>query len=222
MDETARSGGLKGPSPRSILGASLFEELLILVADRGYERRDEPFALSSGGFSRDYVDLRRAVARGADLELAGRAVLEALDWASVVFDAIGGMTMGADPVAHAVALLSGREWFSVRKLPKDHGRGQRIEGATLGPGRAVVLFEDTVSTGSSVLGAYDAIVETGAEVVAACTLLDRGDTARERFAALGVSYIPILNYKDLEIEPILPVAAGDEGATGTFPDEPPG
>jgi len=223
MDEPVPSDDPRGPPPRSSHRfTSLSDELLVVVANRGYERRDEPFALSSGGFSHDYVDLRRAVARGPDLELAARAVLEVLGSASVVFDAIGGMTMGADPVAHAVALLSGREWFSVRKLAKGHGRGQRIEGAALGPGRAAVLFEDTVSTGSSILSAYDAIVESGAEVVAACTLLDRGEAATERFAALGVSYLPVLTYKDLDIEPIHPVGAGNEEAPGGPAAGPPG
>jgi len=223
MDEPVQSDDRQAPPPSSSSRlTSLSDKLLLVVAKRGYERRDEPFALSSGGFSHDYVDLRRAVARGPDLELAARAVLEVLGSASVVFDAIGGMTMGADPVAHAVALLSGREWFSVRKLPKDHGRGQRIEGAALGPGRAAVLFEDTVSTGSSIFSAYDAIVESGAKVVAACTLLDRGDAARERFAALGIRYVPVLTYKDLDIEPILPVAAGDVDAPGSLVAAPPG
>ncbi len=223
MDEPVPGDDPQRSPPRSSYRrTSLSDELLVVVANRGYERRDEPFALSSGGLSHDYVDLRRAVARGADLELAARAVLEVLGSASVVFDAIGGMTMGADPVAHAVALLSGREWFSVRKLAKDHGRGQRIEGAVLGPGRAAVLFEDTVWSGSSILGAYDAFSESGAQVVAACTLLDRGETATERFAALGVRYLPVLTYKDLDIEPIYPVATGDEGAPGSLAAEPPG
>ncbi len=223
MEETVPSDDRPGPRRHSpSRRSSLSDALLLVVANRGYERRDEPFALSSGGFSHDYVDLRRAVARGPDLELAARAVLEALGSVSVVFDAIGGMTMGADPVAHAVALLSGRDWFSVRKLPKGHGRGQRIEGAALGPGRAAVLFEDTVSTGSSILSAYDAIVESGADVVAACTLLDRGDAAAERFAALGITYVPILTYSDLDIEPILPVSAGNEEVPGSLAAAPPG
>jgi len=212
----ANTGKPSPASARASHDSELVGALLDLVRRRGYERRDAPFELSSGGSSHDYVDLRRAVARGPDLELAARAVLEALGSEAVSFEAIGGMTMGADPIAHAVALLSGREWFSVRKSQKGHGRGQRIEGASLRPGRAVVLFEDTVSTGSSMFAAYEAIVETGAQIAAACTLLDRGDAAAARFAALGVLYLPLLTYSDLDIEPIIP-APPDSGSGRIVP-----
>lgn len=177
--------------------------LLAVVRGRGYQRREEPFRLSSGGLSHDYVDLRRALARGEDLALAAAAVLEHLATAGVAFDAIGGMTMGADPVAHAAAVLGGVDWFSVRKEAKEHGRGRRVEGADLAAGRRVVLFEDTVSTGTSILQALDAVRETGAEVVYAVTLLDRGDDARASFVAAGVPYAALLDYHDLGIEPIV-------------------
>jgi orotate phosphoribosyltransferase len=176
--------------------------LLRLVLERGYERRAEPFQLSSGGWSRDYVDMRRAVARGGDLETAARAVIARAGELGVEFDAIGGMTMGADPVAHAVALLSGREWFSVRKAVKSHGRQQRVEGAVLAPGRRVILFEDTVSTGGSILEAAEVVAGTGAQIVLACTLLDRGDDARRSFEAQGIDYEAILGYSDLGLEPL--------------------
>jgi orotate phosphoribosyltransferase len=172
----------------------LHDELRQLVLARGYERREQPFPLSSGGMSHDYVDMRRAVARGADLRTAGLAVVSALARHGVVFDAIGGMTMGADPVAHAVALLTDGSWYSVRKAVKDHGRQQRVEGATIGPGVRVVVIEDTVSTGRSLFDAY--------EVVAACTILDRGEAIAPRFAELGVPYVAVLSYRDLGIEPI--------------------
>ncbi len=178
------------------------DELRQLVLARGYERRDEPFPLSAGGMSHDYVDMRRAVARGADLRIAALAVASALSSRHVVFDAIGGMTMGADPVAHAVALLSEVSWYSVRKAAKDHGRQQRIEGAPIGPGVRVVVIEDTVSTGKSLLEAYEVVRDSGAEVVAACTLLDRGEVIARRLAALGVEYVAVLTYRDLGIDPI--------------------
>lgn len=180
----------------------LREELRQLVLARGYERREEPFALSAGGMSRDYVDLRRALARGADLRVAGLAVASALTRRGLQFDAIGGMTMGADPVAHAVAMLTDRAWYSVRKAVKEHGRQQRIEGARIGPGVRVVVIEDTVSTGKSLVEAYEVVRDSGAEVVAACALLDRGDVMAPRFAALGVEYVALLGYGDLGIEPI--------------------
>lgn len=178
------------------------EQLLELVRAKGYERRDEPFPLSSGGSSRDYVDLRRAVAAGPDLELASRAVAERLEAEGIDFDAIGGMTMGADPVAHGVALVTGKAWFSVRKAAKEHGRAQRVEGARLGPGVRVVVLEDTVSTGRSLFEALDVVRQTGAEVVAGLTLLVRGDRPAQRFTELGVQFVPLLSYRDLGIDPL--------------------
>lgn len=174
-----------------------------LVLERGYERREEPFLLSSGGESRDYVDLRRAVARGEDLTLAGRAVAAALADAGVEFDAIGGMTMGADPVAHAVAMLTGRDWFSVRKAPKEHGTGRRTEGSVLGATTRAVVFEDTVSTGRSLLEALD-VVSEAADVVGICTILDRGEGLSRRLAERlpGVPFVRVLTYADLGIDAI--------------------
>ncbi|HXY45245.1 MAG TPA: hypothetical protein VEH29_13735, partial [Acidimicrobiales bacterium] len=146
--------------------ADLRDELREIVLTRGYERRSEPFRLSSGGMSHDYVDMRRAVARGADLRVAGLAVVAALHRCGVAFDAIGGMTMGADPVAHAVAMLTDGAWYSVRKAVKDHGRQQRIEGMPVGPGVRVVVIDDTVSTGKSLFDAFEVVRDCGAEVVA--------------------------------------------------------
>jgi orotate phosphoribosyltransferase len=198
--------------------ADLREELRRLVLDRGYERRETPFPLSAGGTSRDYVDLRRAVAGGADLEVAGRSLAHELATRGVEFDAIGGMTMGADPWAHAVAMLTGRSWFSVRKAVKDHGRQQRIEGSPLGPGVRVVVMEDTVSTGQSLFSAYEVVRDTEADVVAVCTVLDRGDVVAPRFAEAGVNYFAVLTYRDLGIEPIGAGAGETHGSAAALPE----
>ena len=197
--------------------AGRLRELLVLVRTVGYTRRDEPFALSSGGTSHDYVDLRRAVARGRDLRLAATAVLDAVAATGVEFDAIGGMTMGADPVSHAAALLGDRAWFSVRKAEKSHGSRRRIEGAELGPGARVVVFEDTVTTGRSLLEALDVVVESGAQVALACTLLDRGDTGAALVAARGVEYRALFTYRDLGIAPI--ASAAGTGPASAAPGE---
>lgn len=173
-----------------------------VVRLRGYTRASEPFTLSSGGTSYDYVDMRRAVANGADLALAAEAVIATLDEMGVEFDTIGGMTMGADPVSHAVAMLADSSWFSVRKAEKDHGTRNRIEGSRVGADSLAVVFEDTISTGRSVLEALDVVLQSGATVVAAVTLLDRGDQAATEFAARAVPYIPLLTYRDLGIEPL--------------------
>jgi orotate phosphoribosyltransferase len=182
-------------------------ELLTLVRTRAYTRSDEPFVLASGGTSYDYVDMRRALARGADLKLAARAVIDHLAARRVEYDAIGGMTMGADPVAHAVALIADKAWFSIRKGEKNHGNRRRVEGIAL-EGRHVVLFEDTASTGGSILAAYEVAVAAGALVAHACVLFDRGDATRAEFAARSVPYSSLLNYRDLGIEPVVVHRAG--------------
>ncbi len=110
--------------------------------------------------------------------------------------------MGADPVAHAVAMLTGTAWFSVRKAEKAHGSRRRIEGAELGPGVRAVVFEDTVSTSRSMLEALDVVEAAGAEVVLACTLLDRSDTAAALLAERSIPYLALLTYRDLGIEVI--------------------
>lgn len=188
--------------PEIHLSEPLRTDLLRVIRERGYSHSDQPFRLSSGGMSHDYVDMRRAVARGEDLALAARGVIEALKWADVEYVAIGGMTMGADPVAHAVSLIAGTNWFSVRKAEKDHGSKRRIEGAEIGTGVPVVAFEDTVSTGRSVFEAIDVIERSGARVVASCTLLDRGEAATVEFARRSIPYFALFSYHDLEIEPI--------------------
>jgi orotate phosphoribosyltransferase len=199
------------------LRPSAREALLAVVLERGYTRSDEPFRLSSGGTSHDYVDLRRAVARGKDLRLAAEAVVAALADRGIDFDVIGGMTMGADPVAHAVAVLTGTSWFSVRKAEKSHGSRRRIEGAEVGPGVRAVLFEDTVSTSRSLVEALDVVEASGASVALACTLLDRGDTAAPRLAERSVPYLALLSYRDLGIEPIVPGTTPSDGREDTAP-----
>lgn len=194
------------PTTHSSTASELCCALLEVVRARGYLRADEPFQLAAGGLSYDYVDMRRAVSSGPDLRLAAEAVLGTLAEEQLAFDAIGGLTMGADPVSHATALLSGKDWFSVRKAEKDHGVRQRIEGTQLDGTRRVVVFEDTVSTGRSILDALDAVQATGARVVAAVTILDRGEVAAAAFAQRDVPYLALLSYADLGIDPIASAA----------------
>ena len=196
------------------LPVQIREQLLAIIIERGYARSEEPFRLSSGGFSHDYVDLRRAMARGEDLRLAAEAVIAALDSEAISYVAIGGMTMGADPVAHAVAMLRPTEWFSVRKAEKDHGSKRRVEGAALSASTPVVAFEDTVSTGASLLDAVDVLIGSGVPIAAACTLLDRGDAAAPIFAARNIPYLALFTYDDLGIVPIGGEVTGDKADVG--------
>jgi orotate phosphoribosyltransferase len=122
--------------------------------------------------------------------------------AGIQFDAVGGMTLGADQFAHVLAVLARRRWFVVRKAAKGRGTNKRVEGAEVGEGVRVLLVDDVVTTGTSILDAYDVVRDLGATVVGAVALLDRGDAARPKFDALGVDYIPVLTYRDLGIEPV--------------------
>jgi orotate phosphoribosyltransferase len=180
------------------------DALVRIVTAGGLTRFDDPVELASGAMSREFVDAKRALGAGPDLAVACRAMAAAADNAGIAFDAVGGMTMGADMFAHGVAVLTGCSWFVVRKQPKDRGTRQQVEGALLGAGVRVLLVEDTVTTGRSALDALAVVRATGAEVVAASALVDRGDVAAERFAAQGVAYLPLLTYRDLGIDPVVP------------------
>jgi orotate phosphoribosyltransferase len=171
-----------------------------IVLRRGLKRFDEPVRLASGELSREFIDGKAAFAHGDDLKMACETLLEAV--ADVEFDAVGGLTMGADAFAHVVAVLAGCEWFVVRKQPKGRGTNQLVEGAVVGPGTRVLLVDDVVTTGGSIRTALERIQELGATVVAAVTLVDRGETAKRFFAANGIRYEPLVTYEDLNIDPV--------------------
>ncbi len=187
-------------------------ELLAIVRRRGYRRLPEAVQLSSGEWSRDFIDAKRALAHGVDLGLACRALAERLADAGIDFDAIGGLTLGADQFAHGTAIVAGKRWFVVRKQAKGRGTDQLIEGAALHAGVRAVLVDDVVTTGGSIRHALEVVQRTGADVVAAVTLVDRGEVARRFFAGAGVPYIPLLTYSDLGIDPV-------GGKAGRDPDE---
>ena len=178
-------------------------ELTRIVTEKGLLHLDEPVRLRSGVMSSDFVDVKQALADGADLELACRAMAEAAtDELGIEFDAVGGMTMGADQFAYGIAIVAGKRWFVVRKEPKGRGTNKRVEGADVGPGVRVLLVEDAVSLGGSIRDAYEVVRETGATVAAAMTLVDRSDAIAPFFREQGVPYKAILTYRDLGIEPL--------------------
>ncbi len=179
---------------------TLREAICTIIRERGYLQLAEPVQLRSGEWSRDFVDAKRALHEGADLELACRAMQETIG--DVDFEAVGGMTLGADQFAHVLAVVARRKWFVVRKATKGRGTDQRVEGAPIGPGVKVLLVDDVVTTGGSILEAYQVVRELGADVRGAATLLDRGEAARPKFEAAGVPYFPVLTYRDLGIEPV--------------------
>ena len=160
--------------------------------------RTGEFTLKSGRTSSWFIDSKQTVCRPEAMLLVADAVLSAIPEEAT---AIGGLTMGADPVAFVtagVAATRGRSLkaFSVRKGVKDHGGGGRIAGA-LDPGDKVVVTEDTVTRGTSLLEAAHAVREAGGEVVLLVAVVDRGGTVEAMAAAEGLAFRAILTAPDL-------------------------
>ena len=162
-------------------------------------RRGE-FQLSAGGTSSWYLDGRLVTFRGDCFADVGRAAVETLEAVSATgFDAVGGMTMGADPVALAIASALGIRAFSVRKEAKGYGAGGRFAGPIEATDR-VLAVDDTATTGSSLLRAIDALRGLGCVVVGALVLLDRGGQLGQNLAELDIPYHPVLGAPDLGFE----------------------
>ncbi|HYJ66987.1 MAG TPA: orotate phosphoribosyltransferase [Nocardioidaceae bacterium] len=165
------------------------EELLQQIKSKAIVH--ERVTLSSGREADYYVDLRRISLDGTAAPLIGEVMLELTD--GLDFDAVGGLTLGADPVATAMlhaAAHRGRalDAFVVRKAEKRHGLQRRIEGPDVA-GRRLLAVEDTSTTGGSVLEAVAALREAGAEVVAVAVIVDRDTGARQNVEeSAGVPY----------------------------------
>ncbi|WP_433179286.1 orotate phosphoribosyltransferase [Actinoallomurus sp. CA-150999] len=155
--------------------------------------------LSSGQEADFYIDLRRVSLDGRAAPLVGRVMLDLT--ADLDYEAVGGLTLGADPVATAMlhaAAARGRhlDAFVVRKAGKAHGLQRRVEGPDV-TGRRVLAVEDTSTTGGSVLTAVEALREAGAEVVGVATIVERG--AAPRIAEAGLDYRSAFTLDDLGI-----------------------
>ncbi len=172
-------------------------ELLAAIKAKAIVRGD--FILSSGQRADIYVDLRRILLDGRLAPLAGRVMLDLTR--DLGYEAVGGLTMGADPVAaammHAAAgSATPVDAFVVRKTDKQHGLQRRIEGPDVA-GRRVLAVEDTSTTGASPLAAVDALREAGAEVVGVAVLVDRG--ARARVTERGLAFRAAFTWSDLGV-----------------------
>lgn len=160
--------------------------------------------LSSGIEADYYVDLRRATLHHEAAPLIGQVMLDMLDAAGVTdFVAVGGLTMGADPVATAIlhqAAARGRsvDAFVVRKAAKAHGMGRQVEGPDV-RGRKVVVVEDTSTTGGSPLTAAKALEEAGAIIVAVATVVDRSTGAQKVIEDAGYKYFSAIGLSDLNL-----------------------
>lgn len=158
------------------------------------------FTLTSGKKATYYVDLRKVSLDHRVAPLIGQVMLDLIADIPDV-SAVGGMTMGADPVAAAIlhqgaARGATLDAFVVRKEPKDHGRGKQVEGPDLA-GKRVIVLEDTSTTGGSPLAAVEALKKVGAEIAAVAVVVDRDTGAREVIEAAGYPYYAAIGLKDL-------------------------
>lgn len=180
------------------------DELITLLATRSAKRGN--FTLASGRQSTLYIDARITTMSPDGLALIGPLGFTAIHDAAWKADSVGGLTMGADPIACAVAYASATSStplraFTVRKEPKSHGTGKLIEGPYR-EGDRVVVIEDTITTGGSAKKAIDAVRAAGGTVAGVLALVDREEGGRENLEAEGVPVIALARAS--EIIPLIP------------------
>ncbi len=171
----------------------------VLLAERSFRTGD--FTLASGRRSDYYVDCRLTTMHAEGQALIGAVALRALEQAGVRPDLVGGLTMGADPIAYSIAGQSWRDEspihaFSVRKEAKGHGRGRRIEGC-FEEGSRVAVVEDVITSGASALEACEAVREAGGEVVVVLALVDREEGGRQAIEAAGFPVLALYTVAQL-------------------------
>jgi orotate phosphoribosyltransferase len=179
------------------------QELLTLLAQKSFRLGE--FKLSAGGTSDYYIDCRTTTLDARGAQLVGQVFLDEIGQQAWQPTAIGGLTMGADPIVVAVAVTSGTvNGFLVRKAEKQHGTGQRIEGFRE-KGARVVIVDDVCTTGSSTVQAIEAAREYGFEVVGAMCLVER-EEAKGRpnveKAAAPAPFISVFTANDVRREHI--------------------
>ena len=181
--------------------SSARQELLTLLAQKSFRLGE--FKLSSGGTSDYYIDCRTTTLDARGAQLVGQVFLDEMRAQGWHADAIGGLTMGADPIVVAVAVTSGTlHGFLVRKAEKQHGTGQRIEGFQE-KGARVVIVDDVCTTGSSTVQAIAAAREFGFKVVGAMCLVEREDAHGRpsvEQAARPASFISVFTANDVRRE----------------------
>jgi orotate phosphoribosyltransferase len=178
------------------------EQLIQHISDEAVFHGD--FTLTSGKKASYYIDLRKVSLDYRVAPLIGQVMVDLISDVPDVF-AVGGLTMGADPIAAAVlhqgvALGKPYNAFVVRKAPKDHGRGKQVEGPDL-EGKRVIVLEDTSTTGGSPLAAVEALLKVGAEIAAVAVVVDRDTGAQQIIEAAGYPYLYAIGLADLGLKP---------------------
>ena len=191
------------PSQTASIASPVIRELIGLVEAKALKRGT--FRLASGREASFYLDAKQVVLDAHGAMLVGRAILERLRSLGPLPAAVGGMSIGADPITSAVITMAGIEGlplkgFMVRKEPKDHGTKKYVEGP-VEPGQRVVIVEDVTTTGGSSLLAIDRVHEFGLVVERVVTVIDRLAGAKDAFAARGIPLESLVTIRDLGIEP---------------------
>ena len=181
----------------------VIRELIGLIEAKALKRGT--FRLASGREASFYLDAKQVVLDAHGAMLVGRAILERLRSLGPLPAAVGGRSIGADPITSAVITMAGIEGlplkgFMVRKEPKDHGTKKYVEGP-VEPGQRVVIVEDVTTTGGSSLLAIDRVHEFGLVVERVVTVIDRLAGAKDAFAARGIPLESLVTIRDLGLEP---------------------
>lgn len=180
----------------------LKQELNSLIRKLSYREGD--FTLASGKKSSFYIDLKATTLHPEGAYLIGEIAVRVIQESGLRVDAVGGLTLGADPLATAISLAGrahGVTWpaFIVRKEPKDHGTGRYIEGIeNLKPGASVLVLEDVVTTGGSSQKAIDRLREAGFKPVATLTVVDRQQGGAELLSQQGLKFLSLATIGDIK------------------------
>jgi len=190
-------------TPSTVSHSPVIRELIDLIETRALKRGT--FRLASGREASFYLDAKQVVLEARGSMLVGRAILERLRGLGPLPAAVGGMSIGADPITSAVVTMAGVEnlplkGFLVRKEPKDHGTQRYVEGP-VAPGERVVIVEDVVTTAGSSLVAIDRAIEFGLVVERVVVVIDRLAGGREALAARGIPLESLVTIRDLGLEP---------------------
>lgn len=174
-------------------------DLIALLAIRSTKRGQ--FTLASGKTSTIYIDARLTTMGPDGLSLIGPLGLDALKKSSWKADAVGGLTLGADPIAYAISYASAStanpiRAFTVRKQAKDHGTGKLIEGP-FNAGDRVVVVEDVITTGRSALQAIDAVRQQHGEILGVLALVDREEGGREAIEVTGTKVVSLVRASEI-------------------------